>query len=245
MNRRSEKGSEFLDYLLSEPRPAGTRLPSINDLATVLGISPSKLREQLEVARALGLVEVRPKTGIRTREFSPLPALRLAILYGVATDGAWFEALRDLRTRLETTYWEEAVTLLEEADLQRLEALIEQGWAKLQGNPVQIPHAEHRALHVGVFARLPNPMARALLESYWEAYEAVGLGLYADYEYLRQVWTYHRSMVEAIRAGNLEAGKRAFVEHTGLLRTRPQPAEMSMSGAPPPAFPGNWRGDLG
>lgn len=245
VNRRSEKGSEFLEYLLSEPRPAGSRLPSINDLAAELGVSPSKLREQLEVARALGLVEVRPKTGIRTREFSALPALRLAVLYGVATDGGWFEALRDLRARIETAYWDEAVRLLEDDDLLRLESLIEQGWAKLQGSPVQIPHAEHRALHMGVFARSPNPLAHALLETYWEAYEAVGLGLYADYAYLREVWTYHRRMVEAIRAGDLEAGKRAFIEHTGLLRTRAQPAEMSLGGSPPPAFPGNWRGDLG
>lgn len=245
MNNQRNRGSELLEYLAAEARPAGTRLPSISDLATELGISASKLREQLEVARALGLVEVRPKTGIRTRAFSTLPALRLMSLHGLAVAPEWFEVLRDLRTHLETSYWEEAVRLLQEADLQHLEALVEQGWAKLRGTPVQIPHAEHRALHMGVFVRLANPLARALLESYWEAYEAVGLGLYADYAYLREVWTYHARMVQAIREGNLEDGKRAFVEHTGLLRSRPPAAEMSLAQSHPPAFPGNWKGDLG
>lgn len=245
MNRSFQQGSELLDYLGSQSRPAGTRLPSISALATELGISSSKLREQLEVARALGLVEVRPKTGIRTLEFSYLPAFRLVSLVGLAMDAERFESLRDLRTRLEISYWDQAVDLLEDADLDRLESLVDQGWARLRGTPVQIPHAEHRALHMTVFARLPNAVVRALLEGYWEAYEAVGLGLYADYAYLSEVWSYHERMVKAIRQGDSVTGKRLFAEHTGLLRTRAHPAERPAGPAHPEAFPGNWKGDLG
>lgn len=245
MNRHYQEGSELLDYLAAEPRPAGTRLPSIAVLASDLGISASKLREQLEVARALGLVEVRPKTGIRTLEFSYLPAFRLISLIGLALSPERFDGLRDLRTRLEFSHWDEAVGLLAADDLDRLDSLVEQGWSKLRGTPVQIPHAEHRALHMTVFSRLPNAVVRALLEAYWEAYEAVGLGLYADYAYLSEVWSYHERMVGAIRSGDSEMGKTLFLEHTGLLRTRAHQAERSLAQANPPAFPGNWRGDLG
>ena len=59
-------GSEFLRYLVENGAEAGGRLPPIPTLAQELGISSGKLREQLEVARELGFVEVRPKTGIRT-----------------------------------------------------------------------------------------------------------------------------------------------------------------------------------
>ncbi|HMK08178.1 MAG TPA: FCD domain-containing protein [Anaerolineales bacterium] len=234
--------SDLLDYIAQEASQPGARVPPISELSEALGISPSKLREQLEVARALGIVDVRPKTGIRTRDVSYLPPLRLGLLSVLAREPARFEEIRSLRTTLEAAYWKEAVALLLPEDLDRLERLVAQAWEKLRGAPIQIPHAEHRALHLTVFARLPNLLVRALLEAYWEAYEAVGLSLYADYAYLHEVWTYHESMVAAIRRGDPEAGLQALVRHTGLLRTRSvPPGETGLTAAPA----GNWKGDLG
>ena len=245
LNNGTGVGSELLDYVLTRAREPGSRLPSIHDLSRQLGISPAKLREQLQVARALGIVDVRPKTGIRTRDFSYLPSVRLAVLLALTQDPRRFEEISALRTQLEAAFWSEAVSLLTTSDIDDLEQLVKRAWERLRGDPVQIPHAEHKALHLTVFSRLPNPLVRALLETYWEAYEAVGLSLYADYAYLHEVWTYHEAMVLALRRGDLEAGKRALIEHTGLLRARPLPAgeplEPSRSSEPA----GNWKGDLG
>jgi DNA-binding FadR family transcriptional regulator len=234
--------SDLLDYIAQQAREPGARVPPISELSETLGISPSKLREQLEVARALEIVEVRPKTGIRTREFSYLPPLRLGLLSALAQDPSRFEEIRSVRTTLEEAYWKEAVGLLQGQDIDRLERLVAQAWEKLRGAPVQIPHAEHKALHLTVFSRLPNQLVRALLEAYWEAYEAVGLSLYADYAYLHEVWSYHETMVAAIRRGDLETGLQALISHTGLLRTRTIPGPEVEVAAVPPA---NWKGDLG
>ena len=51
--------SEFLRYLAAHEEAEGG-LPTLNELSLGLGISVASLREQLEVARALGLVEVKP-----------------------------------------------------------------------------------------------------------------------------------------------------------------------------------------
>ena len=60
-----------------------------------------------------------------------------------------------------------------------------------------------------------------ILEAYWEAYEAVGLNVFAGgYEYLQEVWRYHQEMVEAICKGNDKAGYEALVAHTDLLYHR-------------------------
>ena len=237
--------SELLDFVLTEAREPGARLPSIHDLSRRLGISPAKLREQLQVARALRIVDVKPKTGIRTRTFSYLPALRLAVLLALTQDPSRFEEISSVRTQLEAAYWNEAVSLLTSGDLDELDRLVDRAWARLRGDPVQIPHAEHKALHLTIFSRLPNPLVRALLETYWEAYEAVGLGVYADYTYLHEVWTYHEAMVRALRRGDPEAGRRALVEHTGLLRARPFPADERSEPGHRPADAANGKGDLG
>jgi DNA-binding FadR family transcriptional regulator len=212
-----EMSSELLEYLSQRSGGGGERLPAIPNLAGELGISPGKLREQLEVARELGMVEVKPKTGIRTLGYSFYPAVRTSLRYALSLNPRNFEKFGELRSHLEAAFWEEAVLRLQPEDKERLRELVERSWEKLRGRPIQIPHAEHRALHLAIYSRLENPFVRGLLEAYWDAYEAVGLALYADYRYLTEVWRYHERIVEAIEKDDLEGGHRALVEHTGLL----------------------------
>lgn len=213
---------EFLAYLGADRSSEGDRLPAIQDLARELGISAGKLREQLEVARQLGLVEVRPKTGIRKLPYSFLATLRLSLRYALSEDPSFFEQFGEIRNHLEVAYWREAVGLLQADDRQMLQRLVERAWEKLRGSPVQIPHAEHRALHLTMYSRLTNTFVRGMLEAYWEAYEAVGLNVYEDYAYLENVWNFHERMVEAILNGDLEAGFAVELEHAGLLHVRPE-----------------------
>ena len=215
-----EQAYEVLHYLAEAPAESGERLPAIQDLARGLGVSPAKLREQLEVARALGLVEMRPKTGIRRNAFSFRAALRVCLRYALAVDPSSFEQLGELRNQIEVAFWYPAVRLLGAEDKRLLQELVDQAWAKLRGVPTQIPHGEHRRLHLTIYSRLENAFVRGLLESYWDAYEAVGLNVYTDLSYLQMVWTYHETMVRAITSGDFDTGYRVVVEHAGLLQDR-------------------------
>jgi DNA-binding FadR family transcriptional regulator len=214
--------SELLNYLAYQGLETGDRLPAIRDLAAELGISTGKLREQLEVARSLGLVDVRPKTGTRMLEYQFLQNLRTGLLYRMARQPDAFLHFGELRNHVEAAFWHDAVTCLTDADRAELGHLVDQAWGKLRSQPAQIPHAEHRQLHLTIFRRLENEFVRGLLEAYWEAYEAVGLDVYSDYRYLEQVWRYHEEMVRAIQAGDFDAGYQALIEHTGLLNRRPE-----------------------
>lgn len=216
--------SEFLRYLADLDGKPDHRLPTIRELARHLGISSSKLREQLEVARMMGLVEVRPKIGIRTLEYSFLPCLRASLGFALMIDPTYFELLGGMRDHLEAAYWHEAVQLLRTEDKQNLQSLIERAWRMLQGNPIQIPHQEHRDLHLTIYSRLNNPLVTDILEAYWDAYETVGLNVYSDYKYLERVWSFHQEMVEAVVADDYDAGYLALVEHIGMLHHR---AELS------------------
>jgi DNA-binding FadR family transcriptional regulator len=215
--------SEFLTYLTSLPNPDSDRLPALNELSRKLGISVASLREQLEVARTLGVVEVRPRTGIRRLPYQFAPAVRQSLAYALAVDPSSFDEFSDLRSHIEASYWKQAVSLLTPDDHAYLKTLIAQAWAKLKGKPVQIPHAEHRELHLCIYRRLCNPFVTGILETYWDAYQAVGLDVYTDYQYLNQVWQYHSEMVEAITQGNLEVGYQLLLSHINMLYKRSQP----------------------
>jgi DNA-binding GntR family transcriptional regulator len=118
---------------------------------------------------------------------------------------------------LEFAYFPQAVDLLEESDHLELRRLIKSAWAKLKGRPVRIPHQEHRELHMTFYKRLNNVFVSGLLEAYWDAYEAVGLNVYADLDYLEQVWTYHDQLAEAAIQKDKEQGLEILREHFNLM----------------------------
>ncbi len=218
--RISPEISEFLRYLASHEE-AERGLPTLNELSRELGIGVAALREQLEVARALGLVEVKPRLGTRRREYSFTPAIRQSLGYALALNNGHFLKYAELRNHVESAFWYQAVHKLTENDKQELQNLVARAWEKLRGAPIQVPHEEHRFLHLKIYSRLENPFVIGILEAYWEAYEAVGLNVFAgSYEYLQEVWQFHQKMVDAICTGNFEAGYEALVAHTDLLYQR-------------------------
>ncbi|MBL7164456.1 MAG: FadR family transcriptional regulator [Anaerolineales bacterium] len=215
--------SEFFQYLASNlsAKPDDDQLPAMNALSAELDISVARLREQLEVAKALGFVDVRPRTGIRRLPYSFLPAVWQSLKYAIEVDRANFDAFSSLRKHVEMIFWHQAAGALTPEDHAHLRNLVAEAWSKLRGTPIRIPQEEHREFHLLIFRRLDNPFVLGILEAYWEAYEAVGLNVYADYDYLKEVWNYHQQMVDAICEGDLEAGYQALVEHTDLLYHRP------------------------
>jgi len=221
---RAVQNSEFLDYLASRHNDGDSgRVPPLSELSKELGVSVSVLREQLEAAQVLGLAEARPRTGIRRLPYSFFPAANQSLSFALRLDARHFLQFADMRKHLEASYWDEAVRVLTPEDHAELQILVQRAWDKLRGQPIHIPHEEHRRLHLGIYRRLDNPFVFGLLEAYWEAYESVGLSVFADYEYLQQVWTYHQQMVDAICAGEFRKGYELLVAHTELIRQMPIP----------------------
>jgi len=213
--------SEFMQYLARHRDTDSQPLPSLSDLSRELGVSVASLREQLEVARALGLVDVRPRVGMRRLAYTFRPAVRQSLTYALTLDEAQFDKYAEMRNHIETAYWDEAVRLLKDEDKQELRLIIARAHEKLDRPVIQVPHDEHRSLHLLIYRRLENPFVMGLLEAYWDAYEGIGLNVYlGSYEYLKKVWNYHAQMVEAICSGDYEAGKEALVTHNDLLYQR-------------------------
>ncbi|MDX2159728.1 MAG: FCD domain-containing protein [bacterium] len=233
--------SELLEYIVQHGYQPGDRLPTINELQEKehLGISISKVREQLEVARALGLVEVRSKTGMRMKEYSFTPAVRLSLFCALALDPRHFEFFSQLRNHIETAFWHEACASLTDDDKAEMRQCVETARQKLLGTHIVIPNEEHRRFHLTVFKRLDNPFVMGLLEAYWDAYQAVELNRYADYDYHRQVWDYHQRILDAICEGDYERARQWFVDHTQLLRHQPRMQTIERAAAPPVHGNGN------
>jgi DNA-binding FadR family transcriptional regulator len=209
----------FFQYLhqASETDPECEKLPALKDLSVELGLSISSLREQVEVAKALGLVDVRPRLGIRPLPYSFTPAVDASLCFAIQQNQKYFDDFVDLRRHLEIAYFPRAIDLLTEPDHQKLLSLVQNAWEKLRGRPIRIPHEEHRQLHLTIFHRLNNVFVTGLFEAYWDAYEAVGFNVYADIDYLEQVWEYHEQLADAAINKDKTRGLTILREHFALM----------------------------
>ena len=211
--------SQFLNYLIEAQIAPGERVPTLQEIGETLGISVGKLREQLEVARSLGLVSVRPRVGIQRESLDFSKAILPSVLFSLGTNEASFMQFSQLRRAVETGFWFDAVVLLTDADKQQLFEIISKAWEKLRGSPIHVPNGEHRQFHLLIFSRLENPFVRGLLASYWDAYEASELTRFASYQYWLDVWKYHEQIADALCANEFEQGRKLLMEHFDLLPT--------------------------
>jgi DNA-binding FadR family transcriptional regulator len=214
--------STFLTHLANESTHGAESLASINELSETLEISVSTLREELQVARALGLIDVKPRIGIKCLPYSFAPAVTKSLAFAVSVDKQMFRQFSDLRNHVEASYWYQAVSSLTPEDIEELNQIINQAFQKLNSDPVQIPHREHRQLHLTIYKRVKNEFVIGLLESYWDIYEAVGLNVYEDQKYLERVWSYHQQMVDAVTNNDFLSGYQALIAHMDLLFQREQ-----------------------
>lgn len=210
--RKQIQLSELLHYLTLVDEN-NNKIPPLQELSNDLNLSVASLREQLAVARALGVVEARPRTGLRKLPYSFSPAIRESVSYAITCDPSYFEMYADLRRHIEAVYWLQAVQMLTPEDIEKMDELVNQAFIKLRGKPVQIPHREHRALHMLTFSHIKNDFVNGILEAYWDFYEVIGLDRYTDFNYLEEVWHYHKSMVDSIRNSNFEEGYKAMSSH--------------------------------
>lgn len=212
--------SPLLRYIVENGYRPGDRLPTLEQISECLGVSIAKLREELGLARGLQIVDVRPGSGTRVAHYSFTPAVSVSALYAIGQDTAAFDALGRMRAALEVAFWEQSVVMLTSADIHLLREAVAAARERLSFSPIQVPAEEHRRFHLTIFSKLDNPFVLGVLEAYWNAYDAFGLGLYAELNYLHNVWGYHERIVDCIVAGDLDQGRRLLEEHMGLLRHR-------------------------
>ena len=210
--------SPVLKYIADATRQ-DEPIPSITELSSQLKISTASVREQLEVPKELGFVDVRTRTGIQKHDFCLTRPLTLSMTYGLRVDPYLFQEYASLRRQLEIAYWYEACSLLEKSHVQDLQEIQERACWKISQTPVVMPTLEHRRFHLTIYGPLNNRVLNSVLETYWDLYETSGINYYRNHEYLETVWSYHRQMLEAVASKAYEKGYEALVTHFELMKT--------------------------
>ncbi len=212
--------STFLEYLASSKFDSDEPLPTLSSLSEELGVSLSSLREQLEVARALGFIEIKPRAGMRKLPFNFSDSVKVSTLYGIKKDPELFKSYTNLRNHLELSYWYEAASQLTISDISEMCKLVNAAKQKLSMVPPQLPSSEHRSLHMTLYSKLDNIFVVGLLDTYWDLFEEFGYNDIPDREYQEKVWLFHSKIVESLKNRDFTLGYNLMREHMDLLNQR-------------------------
>src|SRR5258706_4422143 len=113
---------EIQEMIRREAIPPGGRLPTEHTLARRFHVSRPIVREAIQALKALGVVESRPKTGLRVLGFDPVANFD-QIIPRIRTDEERAE-LYELRCLLEPAILRLAAQRVTPAGLDRLERLL-------------------------------------------------------------------------------------------------------------------------
>ncbi|RJQ44780.1 MAG: FadR family transcriptional regulator [Anaerolineaceae bacterium] len=211
---------KLLQFIILRIKEGRDDLPPIQELSEQLEMSVPTLREQIEALKMLGLLDARPRHGLHIRPIDISTGLRQIAIIAASIDMKYFYQFSDFRDRLEQAWFVTAAEKLVQDDIDQLEQYVINANAKLHGNPIQIPHREHKELHLSIYQRLDNLFVMGILNTYWTLYEAVGMNLYTDLNYQNKVWEYHSNIVEEIKRKDYQKGLLLLNEHMKLLYKR-------------------------
>lgn len=206
----TEVSRRLLSYLLSGAVEPGDRLPSERQLAEVLGVGRSVVRESLKALTLLGLIDVRQGDGTYLRR--PASALvAQSIEWGLLLGDEQIDELAEARYHLEVVLVALAAQRRSEADLDELRRLLVIMEESEPGDPDRYI-ASDMAFHLAIAHASGNhPLA----------------GVMSSISTLLQEWMYrvaattpehdptaeHVAIFDAIQAGDQDAARTAMGIH--------------------------------
>jgi DNA-binding GntR family transcriptional regulator len=179
--------------------PPGTRLVE-RDLAAEFAVSRAPVREAVRMLNAEGFVEMLATRGVIVRQLS-------------RTD---VEELFDVREALETMAFRKAAQKATKADVKRLEALSRKAERAIERGDLDTVYACNVEFHDIVPAMAGNKILIDMLEPIEGRLHWINL----QNDEPEMLWAEHRTMVQALIAGDADLAKQLSAEHIEVNRVR-------------------------
>lgn len=211
---KSQKiSAQVYEQLLAQIRnntwPAGTKLPSENELRNMMGVSRISIREAMQKLTALGIVETRQGEGSFVKQVTTDSYKDMMVPMFMINKNS-LEEILEYRMIMEVGATEFAASRMTVSELEELEAIV----VRMELNDTDIKSFAHDDLmfHMAIAKATKNQMVinvflfmQDLLSASMESI-VTHLGM-RDGKY------YHRLILEELKKGNKAAAVQAMREH--------------------------------
>lgn len=207
-------------YILDRRLKPGDPMPTEGELAELLGVSRTIVRESIKTLRALDIVEVRHGYGTFVGQLSleaMVQSLAFRSLLNPRDDQHVLSELTDVRELLETSLADVLAGRLNRSDELALRALVAQMQIKAERGEEFL--AEDRQFHTGLMAATGNSLVGQLNGAFWDV-NAIATGTLGPAQDLRSTADAHGAILDAIAAGDPDATRKAIRAHYQPARER-------------------------
>lgn len=213
--RRSTTADQIKQLILTRGLVPGDPLPTEAELCEELDVSRSSVREAIRTLSTLDIVDVRHGHGTYVGPMSLDPMVEALVFRGVLSPDGSLEALREVvevRLALDLSMAERIVAAAKDAADDELDQLVDEMVDKATRGEYFLE--EDRAFHTKLFDAIDNRLVGQLVGAFWDVHTAVlpQLGI-AQPSDIHQTAKAHGDMLRAARAGDVDAYRRAVVEH--------------------------------
>lgn len=213
--RRSTTAHQIKQLILSRNLSPGDPLPTEAELCETLDVSRSSVREAIRTLSTLDIVDVRHGHGTYVGGMSLAPMVETLVFRGVLNPEGSLDALREVvevRLALDLSMADRVVAAAQRDDHAELDQLVEAMVDKAGRGELFLE--EDRLFHTALFDATGNHLAGQLVGAFWDVHTAalpqIGIAPPAD---IHDTARAHGDMLKAARAGDVEAYRRAVVEH--------------------------------
>jgi DNA-binding FadR family transcriptional regulator len=203
-----ETGAAIRAFIVENQLKPGDPLPSEAELATLLDVGKTSVREGLRRLEAHGVVEVRRGKGLFVGTFSFGPLIE-QLPYGLQADNVPLRQLLQTRRALEEGLISEVAKVITETDLQLLDDLVNQ--MRTHADHGRVPAEVDQAFHQALFAPLDNPFVLQLIDVFWSIFRKAADHIVLDLR--RPTADDHAAIVDALRSGDRAAMTKAVDRH--------------------------------
>ena len=219
MTQSSTAIVEIKNYILAKGLQPGDALPTESQLCADLGVSRSSVREAVRTLVALDIVEVRHGHGMFVGKVSMRPMVESLVFRGLLNPGDDHRGLRDIvevRITLDnalagpvTHAWKNRQDTELDTVVDQIEELASKG---------ELFTEQDRRFHMRLLEPLDNHLFLHLTEAFWAIHTLTVplLGAPRPEDMLTTARA-HRAMLQAARAGDVQAYRQATTRHYAPL----------------------------
>ncbi|CAA9325497.1 MAG: hypothetical protein AVDCRST_MAG36-646 [uncultured Nocardioidaceae bacterium] len=200
---------ELERMIVSGELPSGARVPPERDLARMLDVSRTSVREALRDLARRGLIDRRPGRGTLVAHPGASPTGD-ALVSGLGDEEAALARIMEVRACVEPAVAARAAQRATPRDVEALRAILERQERAAPG----LPFADlDRAFHAAIAMYTQNPLLSRLLDNISDLVEP-SRGVHLQSAGRRRTsLAEHRLIFDAIAAGDAEAARDGAAEH--------------------------------
>jgi GntR family transcriptional repressor for pyruvate dehydrogenase complex len=209
-NRVQEEVARQIEALILEKMRPGDKLPAERELAELLGVSRSSIRDAIRRLELMGLVEPRQGAGTVVREISP-DALVNPLANVIQHKRQLVGELLDFRRMLEPPLAARAATHASTEDIGAMEEILRRQSAKVRGGEVAVE--EDSEFHYRIAMASGNSVVLKVLDVVMDLLRETRERSLQSQGRPQKSLAGHRRILAAIRRRDAAAAQAAMRQH--------------------------------